>query len=186
MRAKHSGDRLAEKLKNDYRYRGLGAVSSFGQNDGRQVKGRKLFRFFRSDENIHEIKVDRKRISPGFLLILSFCTVMIMMVILSFSQIYQTARDISKLEKQAEVLQETIEELELKLDEKNDIRLVEQMATAGLGMVKEDSLQRKYISLSDGERIDLIEADEDGAEQGGSAMLSSIFAVFGDWLEYFK
>ncbi len=187
-----NGGRLAEKLKKEYSHRGLGAVSSFGRNGGRQRNAggqeRPRARFGGSAEvgASHEIRVERKRIPAGFLLILAFCTVMVMLIIMSISQIYQASRDISKLEKEAAALHETIDELELKLDEKNDIRLVEQMATAGLGMVKEDSLQRKYISLSDGERIDLIETSEDADEQGGGTMLSSVFAVFGDLLEYFK
>ena len=150
----------------------------------------KIKRFFGADEEPeNEIRVERKKIPAGFLLALAFCTVMVMLVIMSVSQIYQTTREISKLERDVVSLKENIDDLELKLDEKNDIRLIEQMATASLGMVKEDSLQRKYISLSDGERVDVIEvsASADAAgEQGMGAMLSSFFAAIGDLFGYSK
>ena len=142
------------------------------------------------EESPREIRVERKKIPAGFLLVLTFCTLMIMLIIMSVAQIYQTTREISVLEKNVVVLKETIDELELKLDEKNDIRLIEQMATASLGMVKEDSLQRKYISLSEGEHIDLIEtpasAGDLSTEGGLGTMLSSILSAFGDLLEYFR
>jgi len=138
------------------------------------------------EEVFEEIRVERKRMPRSFLVILAFSTIMIMLIIMSVAQIYQTTREVSTLEDTVEELKETIDELELKLDEKNDIRLIEQMATMEMGMVKEDSLQRKYISLSDGERVDLIETAAEAEENGAGTMLSSIFSVFSDLFEYFR
>ena len=98
------------------------------------------------EDVFEEIRVERKRIPVGFLIFLLFFTVMIMWILASLAQIYQTTREISDMEQTVVTLKETIDDLELKLDAKNDIRLIEQMATAELGMVKEDSLQRKYTS----------------------------------------
>jgi len=138
------------------------------------------------EDVFEEIKVARKKLPVGFLALLAFCTVMIMMILMSVAQIYQTTREISDLEDNVIMLRETIDDLELKLDEKNDIRLIEQMATAELGMVKEDSLRKKYISLSDGERVDLVGVEENSERSGGSTMLSSLFEIFGGFFEYFK
>ena len=146
-------------------------------------------RFAEADEEedvFEEIKVERKKMPKTFLIVLALSTIMIMLIIMSVAQIYQTTQEVSMLEDTIENLKETIDDLELKLDEKNDIRLIEQMATTEMGMVKEDSLQRKYISLSDGERVDLIEAPNAAEEGGAGTMLSSIFSVFSDFLEYFK
>ena len=126
--------------------------------------------------------MEKKRIPASFVLALVFCTMMIMLIITSVAQIYQTTREISSLEKEVVALKENIDDLELKLDEKNDIRLIEQMASVSLGMVKEESVQKKYISLSDGERVDLVETPEEPSEKGLGTMLSSFFALFGDLL----
>ena len=228
-----NGGRLAEKLRSEYRNRGVAAkgysapgqkrraqkgwdshgYASAGSFDGEKRRGYRAddrdpygkgrrsvgrdsyYDGFESshmgrEEAAEEIRVARKKIPAGFLLGLVFCTVMIMFVILSVAQIYQESREISGLERDVASLKETIYDLELKLDEKNDIRLIEQMATSSLGMVKEDSLQRKYISLSEGERVDLIEAPSaagDSAEgQGMGSMLSSFLSALGDLFGYFK
>jgi len=198
----HNGGKLAEKLKSGYRTRGLGAVSSsrtdrsnsgrtsFEREDG--IKANCSFRR-RSDireehrkEEAREIAVEKKKIPLGFLIGLAFCTLMIMLIVLSMARIYQTKREITRLEQDITSMMAVIDGLELELDEKNDIRLIEQMATSSLGMVKEDSVRRKYISLSDGERVELIEADDAPAEEGMGTMLSSFFSSFGDFFEYFK
>ena len=197
------GGRLAEKLKSEYKYRGLGADPSRttekrrgpgGRTQAQSGEGRRRW----DDREFHrarfegranaergqaEIAVEKKRIPVSFLLALAFCTMMIMLIIMSVAQIYQTTREISSLEKEVVTLKENIDQLELKLDEKNDIRLIEQMATASLGMVKEDSVQKKYISLSDGERVDLVETPDEPSEKGLGTMLSSVFALFGDLLK---
>jgi len=104
---------------------------------------------------------------------------MIMTILFSISQIYQTTGTIDDLEKELASLQTMAAELELAIEEKNDIRVIEQIATDQLGMVGEDSVQRKYISLSDGERIDIIGEDENTLAEGTfGTMLSSLAAAF--------
>lgn len=193
----NQGDRLAEKLRSEYRYRGARANRSSetarvhtARAESKQTDRRARYstkdRADGRETVAEEIRVERKRIPAGFLFVLAFCTVMIMLIIMSVAQIYQSTRELSALERDVAALKETIGDLELALDEKNDIRLIEQMATASLGMVKEDSLQRKYISLSEGECIDLIE-DPDAADavgENGGTMLSSIFAALGDFFGF--
>lgn len=201
MTMNQENGRLAKKLKFEYRNRGLGAFSSgFERGMGagprkRAGKGKRKWRdlmlrirfrqMAEKEAAAREIAVEKKRISLGFLLFLAFSTMMIMLIVMFGSRIYETKREISSLENQVAVLRENIDELELKLEEKNDIRLIEQIATASLGMVKEDSLQRKYISLSEGERVDIV-SEPETSNKGMGTMLSSIFAVFGDFLEFFK
>ena len=72
--------------------------------------------------------------------------------------------------------------LELKLEEKNDIREIERIATTELGMAKEDTLQRRYVSLSDGERIEILDSGEENEDMSGGVMLSSIFSSIGKLL----
>ena len=122
-----------------------------------------------------ETRVARRSLPP-------FMTVMVLLIVFSIAQIYKTTDEIGDLKSQLSTLQTTAAELELKIEEKNDIRTIEKIATEELGMVKEDSVQKKYVSLSDGEHIDLIEEPEqDTANDGLGTMLSSIVSALGRW-----
>lgn len=126
-----------------------------------------------------EIRVKKKVIPPVFVAMLLVSTLMIMFLVMSISEIYETTNEIAMLEEQIATLKADAEDLKLQLEEKNDIRVIEEYATTQLGMTKEDSTQRKYVSLSDGERIDIIEVETD--EETGGVLLSSIFSAIGDF-----
>ena len=126
-----------------------------------------------------EIRVKKKVIPPVFVAMLLVSTLMIMFLVMSISEIYETTNEIAMLEEQIATLKADAEDLKIQLEEKNDIRVIEEIATTQLGMTKEDSTQRKYVSLSDGERIDIIEVETD--EETGGVLLSSIFSAIGDF-----
>lgn len=126
-----------------------------------------------------EIPVKKKVIPPIFVAMLLVSTLMIMFLVMSISEIYETTNEIAELEAEIAILKADAEDLKLQLEEKNDIKVIEEIATTQLGMTKEDSLQRKYVSLSDGERIDVIEVETD--EETGGVLLSSIFSAIGDF-----
>ncbi len=132
-----------------------------------------------------EVRVQGRSFPVGYLAMLAVVTMMIMGILISISQIYQTTGTIADLEDELVTLQAEVDKLELAIEEKNDIRVIEQIATDQLGMVKEDSVQRKYVSLSDGERIDLIgEENEDNMEEGTlGTMLSSLAEAFAGFFE---
>jgi len=130
-----------------------------------------------------EVQVKSKGMPVGYLVMLAVVTMMIITILFSVAQIYQTTNTIDDLEKQLSSLQTTASELELAIEEKNDIRVIEQIATDQLGMVKGNSVQRKYISLSDGERIDIIGEDESVSDSMFGTMLSSIASAFAGFFE---
>jgi len=76
-----------------------------------------------------EIRLRSQRLSVGFVAMLCIVTVMVMSIVFSIAQIYQTTNSIGKLENQLEDLREEAEELELALEKKNDIRVIEKIAT---------------------------------------------------------
>ena len=153
----------------------------------RQSQGRTSGRSDRRVQQEHtpgEVQVKSRGLPVGYLIMLAVVTMMIMTILFSISQIYQTTNTIDDLEKELTNLQTVAAELELAIEEKNDIRVIEQIATDQLGMVGEDSVQRKYISLSDGERIDIIGREENTVSEGTfGTMLSSIAAAFAGFLE---
>lgn len=127
-----------------------------------------------------EIPVKKKFLSPVFVAMLLVSTFMVMFLVMSISDIYETTNEIADLEREIATLRSDAEDLSLQLEEKNDIRLIEEIATKQLGMTKEDSLQRRYVSLSDGEHIDILEVEE---EEEKGVLLSSLFSSIGDLLK---
>ena len=89
------------------------------------------------------------------------------------------------MEAELEELRDTADGLRLKLDEKNDIRTVRDIAVGELGMTEEESLQRRFVSISDGERIELLESEDSGAAPGG-VLFSSVYSSLRDFFERFR
>jgi cell division protein FtsL len=130
-----------------------------------------------------ELRVKRGSISLSFILVLVIGAMMFMSLIFSISEIYRSTTEISKLENQLAELQNHAELLELKLEEKNDVELIEQIASEKLGMVGGESVQRRYVTLSSGEHIEIYEEPE--VEETDGVVLSSIFTSLGKFFERF-
>ncbi len=164
-----------------------GSDASAKQRTRTDTKSRKTPVHVPENEEITEVKVRGRKMTPMFAVGLVIGTMMIMSIVLSFSEIYQTTSEIAQLENTLAELKDQAAELELKLEEKNDIRVIERIATEELGMVKEDAVQRKYVSLSDGERIDIIEDEtSDTGSAASGILLSSIWSAFGNLFDYFR
>ena len=117
----------------------------------------------------HTEEIELKRGSfPVALIALTLIAVLIIFTIVeSFAKVYQTSSEIARMKAELEALKEEAAGLELKLDEKNDIRTIREIAVGELGMAEEDSMQRRFVSVSGGERIEVLEAEEDTTGAGG-------------------
>lgn len=124
-----------------------------------------------------EVKVDNPPVSKGIIIAIVLFAVVVMMIIFSFSQISAFKREISDLEAQRSELCQEIEKLSLDVDLKNNVREIERAATEDIGMVKSNQVQSKYISLSDGERIEVISNTSDGGEKD-YGVFSTVMSVF--------
>jgi len=131
-----------------------------------------------------EIRVRRGSISLSFVLVLVVGAMMFMSLIFSISEIYRSTTEISRLENQLSELQNHAELLELKLEDKNDVELIEQIASEKLGMVGGESVQRRYVTLSAGEHIEIYE--EPVNEETDGVILSSIFTSLGKFFDKFS
>ncbi len=131
-----------------------------------------------------EIRIQKEKISLSFILLLIVGAMMFMAIIFSVSEVYRSTSEISKLENQLTDLQSQAELLEIKLEEKNDVELIEQIASEKLGMVGGESVQRKYITLSGGEHIEIYEDAEE--EKTDGVVFSSIFTSLGKFFDRFN
>ncbi len=123
-----------------------------------------------------EVKVERGRVSLSFIAILIVSTLMIMAVIFSYAQLSSSSKQVSDAKEKLETLQAEREDLAFRLEQKNDVRLVEKIATEKIGMVKEGAVTKRFISMSSGDSIEL-EATGTAEETGGGT-LGSLLSVF--------
>lgn len=133
-----------------------------------------------------EIVVSRGSFPVAFLALCLVAIVVIFSLVESFAKVYQTQNRISGMEAELAELRETADGLRLKLDEKNDIRTIRDIAVGELGMTEEESLQRRFVSISDGERIELLENDAEAGENPGGVLFSSVFTSLRDFFERFR
>jgi hypothetical protein len=72
------------------------------------------------------------------------------------------------------------------LSQKNDVRIVEQIATEKIGMVKEGALEKRYINMSAGDYIELenTETEEQKSRSPLGTVLSSFSSAFDNLMDY--
>ncbi len=118
---------------------------------------------------------------------LSVFTVMFMVLLFSFAQNYELTSEISALENQARELVKLEKELSVQLEERDDIRVIENIAVNELGMVKNDLVEKRYVSISGGDRVELTEnTEEETVPESGifSTMLSALGENWNRLMEY--
>lgn len=133
-----------------------------------------------------EIVVKKKPISPSLIIGIVIFAIVVMMIVFSFAQISEFKKEISSLEDRKAVLCEEIDQLELDIDLKNDIRTIEQIATEDIGMVKSNRVESKYISVAKGDRIEVPEGAEEETPDYGvfTTMMSAANSNWDRLMEY--
>ena len=82
-------------------------------------------------------------------------------------------------------LDETAAKLELQLEMRDDIRVIENIAISRIGMVNSDLAVTKYVTVAAEDKVEILRVDEE--EKGGlSALLSALGEGIGKFSEYFN
>ncbi|MBO5669976.1 MAG: hypothetical protein J6S41_00370, partial [Clostridia bacterium] len=134
-----------------------------------------------------EVRVARAPFPFAAVMMLSIFTLMVMVLVYSFAQNYELSSEIATLEVQQRALAEQERELNLRLEERNDIRLIEDIAVNEIGMVKGDLVESRFVTVSGGNRVVLASYEEENAKvQEGvfATMLSAIGENFQKLKEY--
>lgn len=134
----------------------------------------------------NEIKVPRQKMPWQFILCVAIAFTLLMAMVFSFAQISESNRELAEIKAQISEAEVKADKLKLQLEEKNDLTMIEKIATEEYNMVKEGSVQKKYISLAEGDRVvlDNVETEEKGGFMNG--MMSSAASMFDDLLDYIK
>jgi len=134
----------------------------------------------------NEIKIERQKMPWQFILSVAIAFTLLLAMVFSFAQISESNRELAEIKSQISASDAKADKLKLQLEEKNDLNMIEKIAIEEYNMVKEGSVQKKYVSLSEGDRVVLENVTEE--ENGGfmSGMMSSAASMFDDLLDYIK
>ncbi len=127
-----------------------------------------------------EVRLSRAPFPFAAVMMLTIFTIMIMVIVYSFAQNYELTGQIDALEKQQAALAEEERALMLQLEERDDIRLIQDIAVNQIGMVKNDLVENRYVAISGGNRVVLVGEEAPVEENPGifSTMLSAIAENF--------
>lgn len=131
-----------------------------------------------------EIRVKRSAFPIGTLALIVICTLVIMVMISSFAEMSDYRRQISELENKYSTLEVERARLSGLVENREDIRVIEKMATEDLGMVSADLAQGRFVSLSGYDSVEIIEVEPDKEEGVFSSIFSSISENLGKISDY--
>lgn len=100
------------------------------------------------------------------------CAVSLMFIVGSSVMLNDASNEYVDMQREISALAEKENKLSLQLEEKNDLRKIEDVAVNKLGMVKKDLVTREYIKLNDGDVIEIYESSEENV--GIANLLSAI------------
>lgn len=146
----------------------------------------KLRAFVFGEKRRAEVKVKRSPFPIGMIALIAVCTVMVMVMMNSFTQLYEYRSSISKLESQQASLRAEQTKLVGLVEAKEDIRAIEKMATEELGMVSSDLVKSEFVSLSSEDRVEMKNTSSQSESGAFSTLLSAIGENLGSVSEYFN
>ena len=119
-----------------------------------------------------EVKQKKAPFPLGMVALLAVCTMMVMVMMNSFAQLYEYRREAVRLNG--------------RLEARDDIRTVEQIATEKIGMVSSDLVESRFVSLADSDRVELKDTGDSENTGAFSTLLSAIGENLGKISEYFN
>jgi hypothetical protein len=115
----------------------------------------------------------KKSINPlsAIAMSLIFCIVLVVPITLSV-MVHETSSDISELGEELREIETIADDLKVKLDDKNDLALIEDLAVNKYGMIKVEEGSSKYLRLNG---MDMIESFDPNSDN--SVMLALLNAL---------
>ncbi len=139
-------------------------------------------------EKIHTLVAEKRYSFPLSIVSIAFCfTILIMAIITTSVQITEITAQNSLLERQYNSMISEENELRLRLETRDDLRVVERLAKEEYGMVKKDQVERYYITVNKQDKIEIIEEVEeetsgifDGILSFGGSIVERVRGFFGN------
>ncbi len=134
---------------------------------------------------VEEVRIARAPFPFAALVTVTIFTVILLSVLYTFAQNYELAGEISALEAQRDAVLAEEASLVLQLEERDDIRVIEDIAVNEIGMVKNDLVENRFVSISGGNRVELAETETDEDEKNES-IFSGMLSAIGENFEKIK
>ena len=163
------------------------ALSPFGTEMKRVRSAAAAAREANAKTRMEEVRIARAPFPFAALITATIFTVILLSVMFAFVQNYELSGEISKLQAERDAMMQQEDILTLRLEERDDIRVIEDIAVNKIGMVKNDLIENRFVSVSGGNRVELsADTEEEGEESSGvfSSMLSAIGENFAKIREY--
>lgn len=143
-------------------------------------------KFIFGEKTRAEVRVKKSPFPIGVIALLTVCTVMVMVMMNSFAQLYEFRKDISTLETKQVQLRADETRLSGLVEAKEDVRLVEKTATEELGMVSSDLAKSRFVSLTSDDRVEVKNTSSNEEAGAFATLLSAIGENLGSLSEYFN
>ena len=110
----------------------------------------------RAKPSVRTVAAEKRNPFPFAVLMTAvICTMLFMYMVYNIVEINEYTLGISELKSTLSELQTREKELELKLEKKNDLSVIEEKASA-LGMVKIYSVSKQYVNVHNEDKIDVL------------------------------
>lgn len=127
---------------------------------------------------------EKKPFPLGAVVIVTICTVLLMVTVLSYVHINEYTVEVADLKAELTSLEKDKKELTLELEKKNDMLEIERYAQENLGMVKSDQLTKKHITLQSEDKIEVVGEEPEKTTEQESGIMSAIVNNVRGLLEY--
>ncbi len=115
----------------------------------------------------------RARMPIGSIMIMFLCATILMLLIYIGMNVNNMTHEIALMKAQSEELSSTERALSSRLDSKNDLELIEKMATENLGMVRRNSVEHNYISFGGDDSAYVYDAEKEN-----NPLISGLLSAF--------
>ena len=141
----------------------------------------------KSITTLHTIVVEKRYSFPLSIVVIALSiTILVLAIITTSVRVSEITSENSELQRTYNALVADENELRLLLETRDDLRVVEDMATNELGMIKKDQADKYYLTIYKEDRIELVEEQEaekksifEGLLAFGGSIVERIRAFFG-------
>lgn len=131
-----------------------------------------------------ELRLKHSPFPIGTLALMAVCTLVVMVMISSFAQLSEYRAQIADLESRRAELELDRSRLTGLVESREDIRVIEKIATQDIGMVSAELAKGRFVSLADSDRVEVIESEPEEESGVFATILSAISENLGALSEY--
>ncbi len=111
------------------------------------------------------------------------CTILIMFIVYNYVKLNEYTSEASALTNQLTALKQTEEELNNELAKRVDLMEIERIAKEDYGMIKNDHLTKKYITIENEDKTVVVTDEPEGTGSSYTTLMSIIADLFSEFFQ---